>query len=96
MLAQFVATRAAVHTAAAGFDRGYFRVWAAMALAAVSLGGCLPNAPPLAGADPADPSAKVAPAAYRSTTAPYTPMRPAAPAAWGGRNGSAPASGTDR
>jgi hypothetical protein len=96
MLAQFVAKRAAVHAAASGFDRGHFRVWAAMALAAVSLGGCLPNAPPLVGADAADPSAKVAAATYRSTTAPYTAMRPTAPAAWGGQNSSAPAPGTDR
>jgi hypothetical protein len=96
MFAQFVARRAAVHAAAPGFDRGHFRIWAAVALSAVSLGGCLPNAQPLVGADPADPSAKVAPTTYRSTTAPYAAMRPTAPAAWGSRNGSAPASRTDR
>jgi hypothetical protein len=96
MLAQFVAKRAAVLAAAFGFDRKYFRISAAVALSALSLGGCLPTAPPLVGANPADPGAKVAAAAYRSTTAPYTAMRPTAPAAWGGQNSSAPASGTDR
>jgi hypothetical protein len=96
MFAQFVARRAAVHAAAPGFDRTPFRIWAAVALSAVSLGGCLPSAPPLIGADPADPRAKVAATTYRSTTAPYTAMRPTAPAAWGGQDTSAPASRTDR
>jgi hypothetical protein len=96
MFAQFVAKRAAVHAAASGFDRGHFRIWAAVALSAVSLAGCLPTAPPLIGTDPADPGAKVAATTYRSTTAPYTAMRPTAPSAWGGKNSSAPASGTDR
>jgi hypothetical protein len=96
MFAQFVARRAAVHAATPGFDRGHFRIWAVVALSTVSLGGCLPTAPPLVGADPAAPSAKVAPTTYRSTTAPYAAMRPTAPAAWGSQNGSAPASGTDR
>jgi hypothetical protein len=96
MFAQFVAKRAAVHAAASGFDRGHLRIWAAVALSAVSLGGCLPTAPPLIGADPADPSAKVAATAYRSTTAPYMALRPTAPAAWGNQNNSAPGSRTDR
>lgn len=96
MFAQFVAKRAAVHAAACRFGRGHFHIWAAVALSALSLGGCLPTAPPLAGPDPADPDAKVAATTYRSTTAPYTAMRPTAPAAWGGRNGNAPASRTDR
>jgi hypothetical protein len=90
MFAQLGAKRAAVHTAAFGFDRGKFRIWAGVALATVSLGGCLPATPPLAGTHPADPSAKVAATTYLSTTAPYTVMRPAAPAAWGDQNGSAP------
>jgi hypothetical protein len=96
MFAQFVAKRAAVHAAAFGFDQGHFRVWAAVALSAVSLAGCLPTAPPLAGADPADPGARVAATAYRSTTAPYTAMRPTAPAAWGGQNSGAAAPSADR
>jgi hypothetical protein len=96
MFAQLGAKRTAVHTAAFGFDRGKFHIWAGVALATVSLGGCLPTTPPLAGVDPADPSAKVAATTYRSTTAPYTAMRPAAPEAWGGQNGSAPPSRPDR
>ena len=89
MFAQFGAKRAAVGTAALAFHRRNFRIWAAVALALVSLAGCLPTAPPLIGADPADPGAKVAATTYRSTTAPYTAMRPTAPAAWGSQNGSA-------
>jgi hypothetical protein len=93
MFAQFVAKRVAVHAAAFGFDRGHFRIWAAVALCALSL---RPAVPPLVGADPADPSAKVAATTYRSSTAPYTAMRPTAPAPWGGPNSSAPASRPDR
>lgn len=101
MFAQFGAKRAAVRAAAPGFHRRNFRVRAAAGLlaatlATVNLAGCLPTTPPLAGADPADPGAKIAAATYRSTTAPYTAMRPAAPAAWGRPNGSAPASRPDR
>jgi hypothetical protein len=95
MFAQFVAKCVAVHAAARGFDRGHFRVWAAVTLSAVSLAGCLPNAPPLVGADPADPGAKVAATTYRSTTAPYTAMRPTVPAGWGQNSGTA-APRTDR
>jgi hypothetical protein len=93
MFAQFGATRAAVRAAARAFDRINFRIWALLALATAGLAGCLPTAPPLIGADPADPTAKVAATTYRSTTAPYTAMRPTAPAAWG--NGGAPASGSE-
>jgi hypothetical protein len=96
MFAQLVAKRAAVHAAAFGFDRRHFRNWAAVALSAVSLAGCLPTAPPLVGADPADASAKAAATSYRSTTAPYTPMRPAAPTAWGDRNSDPAAPRMDR
>jgi len=38
------------------------------------------------GADPADPSARTARVGYRSTIAPYTPLRPAVPAPWRERN----------
>jgi hypothetical protein len=92
MFAQLAAKRAAVPAAAPGFYRVNFRIWAAVVLAMVSLGGCLPTARPLTGADPADPGAKVAATTYRSTTAPYTAMRPAAPAAWGSPNSGTPTS----
>ena len=38
------------------------------------------------GTDPADPSARTAHTGYRSTIAPYTPLRPAVPAPWRERN----------
>jgi hypothetical protein len=38
------------------------------------------------GADPADPAARTARVGYRSTIAPYTPLRPATPAPWRERN----------
>jgi hypothetical protein len=63
-----------------------------MALAAVAgvLSACLPATVPLAGRDPADPSAKVARVGYRSTIAPYTSMRPSTPTPWGARNDGIP------
>jgi hypothetical protein len=96
MFAQFLAKRTGVGASASGFDRANFRIWAAIALAAASLGGCLPAMPALVGADPADPGAKVATTTYRSTTAPYTAMRPNPPTGWSGRNGGAPASNTEK
>jgi hypothetical protein len=96
MFTQFGAKSAAVRTVARGFERGKIRILAGVALASLGLGGCLQTAPPLVGADPADPSAKVAGAGYRSTTAPYTRMRPAAPTSWGGQDSAAPPSQTDK
>jgi hypothetical protein len=95
MLAQLKAKDAAVHAGASGFDRRHFRTLAWLVLATVSLGGCLQTAPPVIGADPADPGAAVADTGYRSTTAPYARMRPTAPMAWGGRNNNAPSSRKD-
>jgi hypothetical protein len=63
---------------------------------ATSLGGCMPATVSLAGADPADPSVKVARAGYRSTIAPYTPMRPSTPAPWGARDSGTAPSRPDR
>jgi hypothetical protein len=57
-----------------------------LAMIALALSGCMPATTQVAGADPADPAAKVAPAAYRSTIAPYTSLRPATPAPWRDRN----------
>lgn len=42
----------------------------------------MPATVPLIGADPADPGVKVAQVGYRSTIAPYTSLRPTAPAPW--------------
>ena len=96
MFAQFWAKRAAVQALARGFHRGKIRIVAGVALAAVGLGGCLQTAPPLVGANPADPSARVAGASYRSTTAPYTRMRPTAPTSWTGQDNAAPSSKSDK
>ena len=57
------------------------RICATVALAC-GLAGCMPATAPLAGADPADAAAKVAPTGYRSTIAPYTSLRPAEPGPW--------------
>ena len=94
MFAQFRAKRAAVRAAARGFNHPTIRVLAGVTLAAIGLGGCLQASPPLVGADPADPSEKVAGAGYRSTTAPYTKMRPTAPTSW--RGSDAPSPKTDK
>jgi hypothetical protein len=96
MFAQFGAKRAAVRAAARGFRRAKVHIVAGVALATVGLGGCLQTASPLVGADPADATVRVAGARYRSTTAPYTRMRPTAPASWGGQSNDAAPSMTDR
>ncbi|AJA65280.1 hypothetical protein JQ582_27055 [Bradyrhizobium japonicum] len=76
--------------AAASAARGrHFRFnWPLLAGTALILSGCMPATVPVAGADPADPAAKVARVGYRSTIAPYTSLRPAAPAPWRERNDS--------
>lgn len=74
-----------------------FGALAALAVTAFVLGGCMPAAVPLAGADPADPGAKVAGVGYRSTIAPYTSLRPTAPSPWREQNDQvAPAPKPDR
>ena len=50
--------------------------------------GCTPATVRVADADPADPAARTAAVSYRSTIAPYTPLRPATPAPWRERNES--------
>jgi len=89
MFARFVTQPAAVRSARGRRLRFRFRTLAASAAMAACLGGCTPATVPLAGADPAEPSAKVAPIGYGSTIAPYTPMRPSTPTGWGGA-GTAP------
>ena len=86
MLAQFGATLAAVHSVVEPIFNIRFRTLAGIAITALMLGGCLPTAVPLAGADPADPGARVASVGYRSTVAPYTRLRPAAPSPWREQN----------
>lgn len=63
-----------------------FRASAGLAVAALMLGGCMPTTVPLAGADPADPGAKVAGVGYRSSVAPYSSLRPTAPLSWREQN----------
>lgn len=97
MLAQLGAILAAVRTVVERLFETRFRVFGALAAAAVTLGGCLPATVPLAGPDPADPAAKVAGVGYRSTVAPYTRLRPTAPSSWRDQNDRvAPAPKSDR
>jgi hypothetical protein len=49
------------------------------------LAGCVTTVP-LVGADPGDPGVKVAGVGYRSTIAPYVPLRPASAAGWKDQN----------
>ncbi|MCK1735129.1 hypothetical protein IVA79_14390 [Bradyrhizobium sp. 138] len=73
--------------AASAVGGPHFRFnWPLFALTALALSGCMPATTEIASADPADPAAKVAPVSYRSTIAPYTSLRPAAPAPWRDRN----------
>jgi hypothetical protein len=68
-----------------------------MPAAVIGLAGCEPKTISLAGADPADPAAKVAPIHDRATASPYVSLRPASPAPWRERNNDvAPRSGPDR
>lgn len=92
-------TLSGAKSAAASAARGrHFRFnWALLAFAALAMSGCMPATAPVAGADPADPAAKVARLGYRSTVAPYTSLRPATPAPWRDRNdGVAPQPKPDR
>jgi hypothetical protein len=97
MLAQLGPILAAIGSAAEAIFGIRCRTLVGMAVTAVALGGCLPAAVPLAGADPADPGAKVAGVGYRSTITPYTSLRPSTPAPWRERNdGVAPQPKLDR
>ena len=84
MLAQLGAILTAVHSVVEAIFG--IRTVAGLAVTAFALGGCMATAVPLAGADPADPRAKVAGVGYRSTIAPYTSLRPAAPSSWREQN----------
>jgi hypothetical protein len=92
-------TLSGAKSAAASVARGrHFRFnWPLLAATALALSGCMPATAPMAGADPADPAAKVARTSYRSTIAPYDSLRPATPAPWRERNdGVAPQPKQDR
>jgi hypothetical protein len=86
MLAQLGARLAAVRSVVERLSDIRFRVFAGMTAAALMLGACTRTTVPLAGADPADPGAKVAGVGYRSTIAPYSSLRPVAPSSWREQN----------
>jgi hypothetical protein len=97
MLAQLGAILIAVRSVVERLFGDRFRLLAGMAVAALTLGGCLPTAVPAAGADPADPGARVAGVRYRSTVAPYTSLRPVTPSSWREQNDRvAPAPKSDK
>ncbi|MDA9498363.1 hypothetical protein [Bradyrhizobium sp. CCBAU 11357] len=81
-----LALSGATSAASAVGERHARFIWLLLAFAASALSGCMPATTQIASADPADPSAKVAPIGYRSTIAPYTSLRPATPAPWRDRN----------
>jgi hypothetical protein len=62
------------------------RLAAIAALAALAHGCSAITAAPSIGPDPADPSASVPPARYRSTFASYISRRPVAPSSWREQN----------
>jgi len=84
----FARNRSGVAVASVAHTR--FGKWAdafaALAIAGVILGGCAAPTVPLAGADPADPGAKVAGVGYRSTVAPYSGLRPTTLSGWKEQN----------
>ena len=80
MLAQCGANFTAVHTVVRVLNQRVCRNLAGAAVTAVVLAGCMQATAPPIGPDPADPGAKVAGVGYRSTIAPYTRLRPTAPA----------------
>ena len=86
MLAQLGARLAAVGSVVERLYVIRFKTSAGLAVAALMLGGCMRTTVPLSGADPADPNARVAPVGYRSTVAPYSSLRPTAPASWRQQN----------
>jgi len=86
MQAQLRAVRAAVPSVAAKPYLIRLRNLAGLAAVTLALAACMPATVPLAGRDPADPGAKVAGAAYRSTVAPYSSLRPSTPSSWRDQN----------
>ncbi|QPF90450.1 hypothetical protein [Bradyrhizobium commune] len=81
-------TLSGASSAAASAARGRHVRFYWSLLVAIALVGPLPVTASIAGADPADPAAKVARTGYRSVIAPYSRLRPATPASWRERNGA--------
>ena len=88
MSAQFGAWLAAVDSARERHSIFNSAIRGAVIAVAIGANGCTPATTRLAGADPADPAARVAGVGYRSTIAPYTALRPSTPAPWRERNDS--------
>lgn len=86
MRAQIGATSAAVGSVLERISVIRLEMGAGLVVAAMTLGGCALPPAPLAGADPADPGARVADVGYRSSIAPYTSFRPTAPSGWTEQN----------
>jgi hypothetical protein len=87
MITQLGAIPAAVRSVVIGATSNVrLRTFAGIAASTVSLVGCIPTGGTLVGADPADPTAKVAAVGYRSTVAPYTSLRPTTPQGWREQN----------
>ncbi|MGJ5181813.1 hypothetical protein ACQR16_34310 [Bradyrhizobium oligotrophicum] len=84
MLSQAKATPAAACPARRGLPSSML-LHASALLLTLSVGACQPRMLALTSADPADPAASIAPVRASAVTAPYTSLRPAAPAAWGSR-----------
>ena len=89
MLAQFDANDSAVQSVGRRSHSGKFLRFAIAAAVAFAATGCTVPAVPLAGADPADPNARVAAVGYRSSVAPYTSLRPTVPTSWREQNNRA-------
>lgn len=90
MIAQLGAKLAAVRSVAGTRYGRKLKSLAGILFTSITLGGCL-QTPPLVGADPADPAAKVTGVSYRSVVAPYTSIRPTAPSSWRQQRDVAPA-----
>jgi hypothetical protein len=86
MFAQLGAIPAAVCSVVEAIFGIRFQMLAGVVVTSFTLGGCIPTAVPLAGANPADLGARVAGVGYRSTIAPYSSLRPTAPSSWREQN----------
>jgi len=87
MSAQIRANFAASRTVVARLFQLRFGTFIRVSAVALLVAGCAnPPPPPLAGADPADPGARVPRVGYRSTVGGYTSQRPVEPRPWGEQN----------
>lgn len=64
----------------------HLRIGATLFALATAVAACMPQSARLAAADPSDPAVRVKGVEYRSTIAPYSGLRPAAPTSWRERN----------